>query len=117
MATSRNADKATNQATNQAQEVLSELEMQQRIEDLRNELASLGRTLSAIGGQKVAGYRDTVENLASDAVSASMRALDSARAEATSLEEGFERHVRENPLRAIGIAAGVGFLFALLTRR
>jgi ElaB/YqjD/DUF883 family membrane-anchored ribosome-binding protein len=55
--------------------------------------------------------------MAADAVSASLRALDSARTEALSLEEGFEQRVRDNPLKAIGIAAGIGFLFALMTRR
>jgi ElaB/YqjD/DUF883 family membrane-anchored ribosome-binding protein len=113
MAPSRTAEKASNQA----REALSELEMQQRIEDLKNEIASISRTLAAIGGQKAEDYRDTVEKLAADAVSASAKAFDAARTEALSLEQSFERQVRENPLRAIGIAAGVGFLFALLTRR
>lgn len=113
MAISRTADKARAQA----QEALSELEMQQRIDDLRKEIASISRTLSAMGGQKMDDYRETVERLTSDAVSASLKAFESARNEAVSLEEGFERQVREHPLRAIGIAAGVGFLFALLTRR
>lgn len=113
MAMSRTAEKASDQA----REVLSELEMQQRIEDLKNEIASISRTLQAMGGHKVDDYRDTVEKLAADAVSASIKAFDSARSEAVSLEQSFERQVRENPLRAIGIAAGVGFLFALLTRR
>lgn len=113
MALSRTAEKARSQA----QEALSELEMQQRIEDLKNEIASISKTLAAMGGQKAEDYRDTVEKFASEAVSASMKAFDTARAEAMSLEQGFERQVRENPLRAIGIAAGVGFLFALLTRR
>ena len=113
MAISRTADKARAQA----QEALSELEMQQRIDDLRKEIASISRTLSALGGQKAEDYREAAERLASDAVSASLKAFESARSEAASLEEGFERRVREHPLRAIGIAAGVGFLFALLTRR
>ena len=113
MAMSRTAEKAGNQA----REALSELEMQQRIDDLKNEIASISRTLQAMGGQKVEDYKDTVEKLAADAVSASLKAFDYARTEAASLEQSFERQVRENPLRAIGIAAGVGFLFALLTRR
>lgn len=113
MAMSRTADKAKSQA----REALSELEMQQRIEDLKNEIASISKTLAAISGQKVEDYRETVERLASDAVSASLKAFDSARAEAVSLEEGFERQVREHPLRAVAVAAGIGFLFALLTRR
>lgn len=113
MALSRTADKAKAQA----EDALSELEMRQRIDDLKNEIASLSRTLSALGGQKVDDYKDTVEKITADAVSASLKAFDAARSEAMSLERGFERQVREHPLRAIGIAAGVGFLFALLSRR
>jgi ElaB/YqjD/DUF883 family membrane-anchored ribosome-binding protein len=113
MAMSRTADKARSKA----EEALSELEMRQRIDDLKDEIASLSKTLSALGGQKVDDYKDSVEKFAAEAVSASLKAFDSARSEALSLEEGFERQVRDNPLRAIGIAAGVGFLFALLTRR
>jgi ElaB/YqjD/DUF883 family membrane-anchored ribosome-binding protein len=113
MAMSRTAAKARSKAD----DVLSELEMRQRIDDLKEEIASISRTLSALGGQKVDDYRDTVEKLTSDAVAASLKYLDTARSEALSLEEGFERQVREHPLRAIGIAAGIGFLFALMTRR
>jgi ElaB/YqjD/DUF883 family membrane-anchored ribosome-binding protein len=113
MVMSRTAEKARNKAD----DVLSELEMRQRIDDLKEEIASISRTLSALGGQKVDDYRDTMERLTSDAVAASFKAFDSARSEAISLEEGFERQIREHPLRAIGIAAGIGFLFALMSRR
>ena len=52
-----------------------------------------------------------------DAVSASLNALHKAKDEAVSLEESFEEQVRARPLQSIGIALGVGFLAALLTRR
>lgn len=113
MAMSRTAEKTRAKA----EDVLSELEMRQRIDDLKQEIASISKTLSALGGQKVDEYRDTMERLAADAVDASFKAFESARSEALTLEEGFERHVREHPLRAIGIAAGIGFLFALMSRR
>lgn len=113
MAMSRTAEKIGTKAG----DALSELEMQQRIDDLKQEIASISRTLTALGGQKVDDYRDAVEQLASDAVAASLKAFDTARVEALSLEEGFERQVREHPLRALGIAAGIGFFCALLTRR
>jgi ElaB/YqjD/DUF883 family membrane-anchored ribosome-binding protein len=113
MAMSRTAEKTRTKA----EDVLSELEMRQRIDDLKEEIASISRTLAALGGQKVDDYRDTLEKLSSDAVAASLKAFDTARSEALSLEEGFERQVREHPLRAIGIAAGIGFLFALMSRR
>jgi ElaB/YqjD/DUF883 family membrane-anchored ribosome-binding protein len=108
---------AMSRSAEEAQQVLSELEMQQRIDDLKAEIAAISRTLSAMGGQKAEDFRDHVENLASDAVAASRTAVDGAIAEARSLEESVERHIKDNPMRAIGIAAGVGFLFALLTRR
>ena len=113
MALSRTAEKLKDDA----RDALSETEMQQRIDELRSEIAAISKTLSSMGGQKIDDYRDTMERLAGDAVSASLRAFDSARSEAVSLEQGFERHVRDNPLRAVGIAAGIGFLLAILTRR
>ena len=78
MAMSRTADKTRAKG----EEVLSELEMRQRIDDLKAELAAISRTLSALGGQKVDDYRESVERLVSDAVSASHKAFDTARSEA-----------------------------------
>lgn len=109
--------KAANDAKTTASEALSQLELEQRIDDLKNEIASISRTLAAIGGQKVEDYRAGIEGLAADAVAASLKAFDSARSEAVSLEESFEEHVRAHPLRSVGIAAGIGFLFALMSRR
>ena len=109
--------KAASDAKTTASEALSQLELEQRIDDLKNEIASISRTLAAIGGQKVEDYRAGIEGLASDAVAASLKAFDSARSEAVSLEESFEEHVRAHPLRSVGIAAGIGFLFAIMSRR
>jgi len=109
--------KAANDTKASAGDALSQLELEQRLDDLKNEIASISKTLAAIGGQKVEDYRAGMERLASDAVSASLKAFDSARSEAVSLEESFEDQVRAHPLRAIGIAAGIGFLFALMSRR
>ena len=109
--------KSASDAKASANEALSQLELEQRIDDLKNEIASISRTLAAIGGHKVEDYRAGMERLAGDAVSASLNAFDTARAEAMSLEESFEEHIRAHPMRAIGIAAGIGFLFALMSRR
>lgn len=109
--------KAANDAKASANETLSQLELEQRLDDLKGEIASITKTLSALGGQKVEDYRAGMERLAADAVSASLKAFDSARTEAVSLEETFEEHVRAHPLRSVGIAAGIGFLFALMSRR
>lgn len=113
MAFSRDAEKSRGET----KDLPLEQEMAARIAELRSEIASLTKTLSSLGAEKADDYRDAAERITAEAVSASRRAFGAARSEALSLEEGLERRVRENPLKAIGVAAGVGFLLALLTRR
>jgi len=92
-------------------------ELEQQITDLRREISALTKNIAAFGSAKVDDYRTDIESLAADAVSASLNALNKAKDEAVSLEESFEAQVRARPLQSIGIALGVGFLAALLTRR
>jgi ElaB/YqjD/DUF883 family membrane-anchored ribosome-binding protein len=44
-------------------------------------------------------------------------ALEGLRANARDMEDQFIAQVREKPVTSLAIAAGVGFLFALLSRR
>jgi ElaB/YqjD/DUF883 family membrane-anchored ribosome-binding protein len=92
-------------------------DLEDQITELRREIAALTKNIAAFGSAKVDDYKADIESLAADAVSASLNALGRAKDEAISLEEGFEEQVRARPLQAIGIALGVGFLAALLTRR
>jgi ElaB/YqjD/DUF883 family membrane-anchored ribosome-binding protein len=93
------------------------LELEEQVEALKAEIAALTKSLGSLGSGKLDEYRAGIDRLAAEAVDASLKAVDYARSEATSLEQSFERQVREHPLQAIGIAAGIGFLFALMTRR
>lgn len=92
-------------------------DLEAQVADLRKEIAALTKNIAAFGSAKMSDYKAGADRLASDAVEASLNALSSARAEAVSLEESFEEQVRARPLQSIGIAVGVGFLAALLTRR
>lgn len=92
-------------------------DLEDQISELRKEIASLTRNIASFGASKVDDYRAGVDRLASDAVSASFNALSAAKSEAASLEQSFEEQVRTRPLQSIGIAVGLGFLAALLTRR
>jgi ElaB/YqjD/DUF883 family membrane-anchored ribosome-binding protein len=92
-------------------------DLEDQITELRREIAALTKNIAAFGSAKVDDYRADIEGLAADAVSASLNALGKAKDEAISLEESFEEQVRARPLQSIGIALGVGFLAALLTRR
>ena len=46
-----------------------------------------------------------------------MQMVEAAREQAISLEKDLERKIRTNPLQAVAMAAGVGFLIAMLARR
>ena len=94
---------------------MEDLELQ--IAELRKDIAALTKSFAAYGASKANDYKSEVDRMTSEAVNASMRALDAARAEATALENSFEEQVRARPLQAVGIAAVVGFLAAILTRR
>jgi len=92
-------------------------DLEDQITELRREIAALTKNIGAFGASKVDDYKDGIDRLAADAVNASLNAFSSAKQEAISLEESFDEQVRARPLQAIGIAVGVGFLAALLTRR
>ncbi|MNU08145.1 hypothetical protein D3C72_2540590 [compost metagenome] len=55
--------------------------------------------------------------MADDALTASGEMADSVRNEISSLNDNLTDQVQKNPLQSLGIAVGVGFVLALLTRR
>lgn len=76
---------------------------------LREDLAELSRAVSAYGAA-------TAGKAEHDLTKASQQAIDTVRSEVTSLEQNLRSRIRDNPLQAIGIAAGIGFIAALLAR-
>jgi ElaB/YqjD/DUF883 family membrane-anchored ribosome-binding protein len=92
-------------------------DIEAQLAELRKEISGLTKSLASFGAAKVDDYRAGVDQLAADAMDASLNAFNNAKQGAISLEESFEDHVRARPLQSVGIALGVGFLAALLTRR
>jgi ElaB/YqjD/DUF883 family membrane-anchored ribosome-binding protein len=80
------------------------------IEKLTKQLASTGQ--HGYGAAKRAAA-DGVEQLRAQGEAA----FDSLRSNASDLEEQVLANVREKPVTSLAIAAGVGFLFAILSRR
>lgn len=81
-------------------------DVEEQFEKLRRDIAALTRTLGEFGSRKVDEAADRTAALAAD-----------ARNRLKSVEGDFEDRIRANPLAAVGIAAGVGFLVALIARR
>ena len=87
------------------------------IRQLRADIEKLAKQMTATGQH---GY-GTARRAASEGVeqlrAQGETAMDSLRSNARDLEEQMLANVREKPMTSLAIAAGVGFLFALLSRR
>ncbi|WP_117192276.1 DUF883 family protein [Rhizobium terrae] len=92
-------------------------DIETQLQQLREDIANLARTVAAVGNEKAGEVKGRARRAASEAADASMHMVEAAREQAVSLERDLERQIRTNPIQAVAIAAGVGFLFALMTRR
>lgn len=92
-------------------------DIEAQLEQLREDIASLARTVAAVGNDKATEIKGKARRAASDAADASLQAVEAARVQAASLEEDLERQIRTNPIQSVAIAAGIGFLAALIMRR
>jgi ElaB/YqjD/DUF883 family membrane-anchored ribosome-binding protein len=88
-----------------------------QIQQLREDIAALARSVAAVGSEKAEDYRHRVRRATNDATDASMQMVEAAREHALSMEKDLERKIRTNPLQSVAMAAGVGFLIAMLARR
>lgn len=87
------------------------------VQQLKDDLAQLAKQLSATGGHSYGAARRAASEGADKLMSEGEAAIESMRANARDIEQQVIESVREKPFTALAIAAGVGFLFALLARR
>ena len=95
----------------------SSKDVEVQLQQLREDIASLAKTVAAVGNEKASEYKGKARRAANDAADASMQMVEAARSQALSLEKDLERQIRINPIQSVAIAAGDGFVFALLMRR
>ena len=100
-----------------AAESVSTAALEADIRQLRADIEILTRHLGQTGQH---GY-GTAKQAASAGVEQlkahGEAAIDSLRGSARDLEDQIVANVREKPITSLAIAAGVGFLFAILSRR
>jgi len=81
--------------------------------DLRDKAQKVGEDLRDLGGQVREAARDKYDQLSGEA-----RAFyDQGRDKAHEWEAGIESYVREKPVQALLVAAGVGLLLGALWKR
>lgn len=83
--------------------------IEEQITHLRKDLGELTKTVAAFGSNQV-------EKTGHDLAKTSQEALETVRAEVSSFEHEIRQTIRDKPLQAVGIAAGIGFIASLLTR-
>lgn len=92
-------------------------EIEAQIAELKGDISKLARTIGDFGASKAGEAKAGAAARADDAVLASREVLASARSEVDRLERMLREEVRRKPVQTLGIAAGIGFLVALLMRR
>ncbi|TWC80623.1 ElaB/YqjD/DUF883 family membrane-anchored ribosome-binding protein [Rhizobium sp. SJZ105] len=88
-----------------------------QLAQLREDLANLAKSVKTLGVGASHELKAQAARVADDALTASGEMADSVRNEISSLNDNLTDQVQKNPLQSLGIAVGVGFVLALLTRR
>ena len=94
---------------------ISELEAD--IQLLKADIETLTQQLARTGEHGVGAARRAAAQGAEQLRAKGEEAVESLRENARDIEAQITQSVREKPITSLAIAAGVGFLFALFTRR
>lgn len=87
------------------------------IRQLRADIAKLTEQLTTTGEHSYSTARRAAREGVDQLRAQGEAALDGLRSNARDVEEQILATVREKPITSLAVAAGVGFLFALLSRR
>lgn len=87
--------------------------MEEHRENIQKQGAQIAKDAKQIGNEAAQAARDQVEHLSNVAG----EYMERGREEALQMAESLEEQIREQPLRSVLVAAGVGFLFGILWLR
>jgi ElaB/YqjD/DUF883 family membrane-anchored ribosome-binding protein len=87
------------------------------IRQLKEDIAQLAKQISAVGEHSYGAARRAAAEGADRLRTQSGQALETARSSAEDFQEQLSATVREKPITALAVAAGIGYLIALLSRR
>lgn len=110
-----------NRAKRAAEDTIEDADIETRFEQARAEFYRIAAGLADAGSAKAKDFTETVSakasEIKSDVNDVTGDAIDTFLDQLTALEKDVATRVRERPLQALAIAGGIGFLFALLSRR
>jgi len=103
--------------TNDTASAPSTSDLSLQVEALKADIAGLTETISALGKQKANETKEEIELRAQLLKERGKMAVDQAGNEFDRLSSEAERSIREKPMTALAIAAGVGLVVGFLTSR
>lgn len=92
-------------------------DLQRQLDQIRQDIAGLTETLASLATSKAEEVKERAYKAGSDAAQASVNVFDAARDQVCAAQTDLEARIRDKPLQSLGIAAGIGFFLAILTRR
>ncbi|HZG29631.1 Membrane-anchored ribosome-binding protein, inhibits growth in stationary phase, ElaB/YqjD/DUF883 family [Ensifer adhaerens] len=92
-------------------------DLEARVEQLTIQLSELAKSVSGYGGNTLDTLTQEARRMKDDVADRSVAIASAAKDTVIAAEGDLEQRIREHPLTAIGIAAGLGFLAAILTKR
>lgn len=108
---------STAKSRSNGSEIPSTEDFEKQFEQLRHDIATLSETVQRLGTGTVHEAQRKAVDAGHDLTEATEGALKNLQNEFAHLEKDMTDRVRANPLQALGIAAGIGFLAAVLTRK
>lgn len=91
--------------------------IEKKIARLKSDMSDLATSLADLGMDTAKGVKSDADAKVAEFVQTGEATLDDLRAQLNLYERQVARTVRERPIAALGLAAALGFLLALLFRR
>lgn len=95
----------------------SATDVEKQLAQLSADIAALTKVVASFGSGKLDEASQQAKMFAEDLSQRSSAAASDIKDRLAAAESDLEGRIRRNPLASVGIAAGVGFFLALLSRR
>ncbi|HBF31217.1 hypothetical protein [Rhizobium sp.] len=95
----------------------SATDVEKQLEKLSADIAALTKVVASFGSGKLDEASQQAKTFADDISQRSSAAASDIKDRLAAVESDLEGQIRRYPLASVGIAAGLGFIAALLSRR
>lgn len=91
--------------------------IEEQLARIRADVSELASSLAEMGSRRLSDARGEADNRVSELTKAGEEAIEDLRRQLRAIERDLSDKVQEKPLQTLGVAAGIGFLLALVLRR